>query len=420
MKLSWHDRFVLAVGRRTLFVLPYLGIVLAVLALAARIYFEPTGDMTTLAAATFGTMVSLSGLSLSMARVVEHPTLHKTLLIAAANLGAAAILAVPMAVRAIGKAVEAFATLKAKGRKECPEFRPRGAVTYDERILSFKGLDRVSLWTLQGRMVLPLAYGEYQGQRFDRIKGQVDLVYRNGKFYLFATVDMPENAPIDVKDFLGVDLGIVNLATDSDGDTHSGEAIERTRRKHHRNRKGLQKRGTKGAKKRLKKLAGREGRFRRHVNHCISKTLVSKAKDTDRGIALEDLSGIRDRTTVRARDRARHSGWAFFQLRSFVEYKASLAGIPVVTVDPRNTSRTCSVCGHCEKANRKTQDSFACLHCGYSVNADFNASRNVRILGLGHHKLPSELATVDRGLETPRGWPEIPHPLGVGSLRSSP
>lgn len=99
MKLrGWHDRIALAAGRRTLFVLPYLGIVLAVLALAARIYFDPTGDMSTLAAATFGTMVSLSGLSLSMARVVGHPTLRKTLLIAAANLGAAAILAVPMAV----------------------------------------------------------------------------------------------------------------------------------------------------------------------------------------------------------------------------------------------------------------------------------------------------------------------------------
>lgn len=301
-----------------------------------------------------------------------------------------------MAVRAIGKAVEAFASLKAKGRKECPVFAARGAVTYDERILSFKGLDKVSLWTLKGRMILPLAYGEYQGERLGRLKGQVDLIYRDGKFFLYATVDMPEDAPIEVKDFLGVDFGIVEIATDSDGESHSGEPVERTRRKHHRNRKGLQGRGTKGARKRLKKLAGREGRFRRHVNHCISKTLVSKAKDTDRGIALENLAGIRERTTVRAKDRARHSGWAFFQLRSFVEYKATLAGIPVVTVDPRNTSRTCSVCGHCEKANRKSQAEFLCKHCGHSANADFNASRNVRILGLGHYKLPSELATVDR------------------------
>ena len=133
-------------------------------------------------------------------------------------------LSAQMAVRAIGKAVEAFATLKAKGREECPGFRTRGAITYDERILSFKGLDRVSLWTLAGRMILPLAYGEYQGQRFDRIKGQVDLVYRDGRFYLYATVDLPEVTPIEPVDFLGVNLGIVNLATDSDGNTYSGGA----------------------------------------------------------------------------------------------------------------------------------------------------------------------------------------------------
>lgn len=71
-------------------------------------------------------------------------------------------------------------------------------------------------------------------------------------------------------------------------------------------------------------------------------------------------------------------GWAFFQLRSFVEYKAKLAGVPVVLVDPRHTSRTCNVCGHCENANRKNQAEFLCQHCGHSSNADENAARNIR------------------------------------------
>jgi IS605 OrfB family transposase len=297
-------------------------------------------------------------------------------------------LSAQMAVRAIGKAVEAFRRDKTK----CPAFRPRGAVTYDDRILSFKGLDRVSLWTLAGRLVLPLVYGAYQGQRFDRIKGQVDLVYRKGEFFLYATVDLPEDAPIEVQDFLGVDLGIVNLATDSDGNTYSGEAVEKVRRRHHRNRQRLQSRGTKGAKKRLKALARREGRFRRHENHKISKALVGLAKDTARGIALEELKGIRQRTTVRRKDRARHAGWAFSQLRLFLEYKAKLAGIPLVTVDPRNTSRACSRCGHCEKANRKSRGEFLCRHCSYSANADWNAARNLRALGLGTRKRASELA----------------------------
>ena len=346
------------------------------------------------------------------AKVYSQPSIHKLVY---AEIRERFSLSAQMAVRAIGKAVEAFATMKKRGIKACPSFKPRGAVTYDERIMGFKGLDKVSLSTLSGRMILPLIYSEYQEARFDRIKGQCDLVYRKSRFFLFVTVDMPEDAPVDIKDFLGVDLGIVNIATDSDGERFSGAAIEKTRRRHQRNRKGLQRTGTKGAKKRLKKLAGREARFRRHTNHVISKTIVSKAKDTDRGIALEDLTGISDRTTVRAKDRAKHAGWSFYQLRAFVEYKAKIVGIPVLAVDPRNTSRTCNECGHCEKANRKSQESFVCLHCGCSTNADFNAALNLRARGLGQSKLPSELAVDDRGWN-PRETSRKSHPFRGGKL----
>jgi putative transposase len=239
-------------------------------------------------------------------------------------------------------------------------------------------LDKVSLWALGGRMIVPLIYGEYQEERFDRMRGRVDLVYRGGKFFLYSTVDLPDDGPIEPEGFLGVDLGIVNIATDSDGDTYSGEAVERTRRRHQENCKRFQKLGSKGVKRKLKKLAGREARFRKHENHCISKALVQKAKETDRGNALEDLKGIRDQTTFRAKDRDRQTGWSFSRLRLFVEYKAQLAGVPIVLVDPRNASRTCSNCGHCEDGNRKSQAKLLCKHCGYSANADFNAALNIR------------------------------------------
>lgn len=323
------------------------------------------------------------------AKVYSQPSIHQRCY---AEIRQRYGLSAQMTVRAIGKAVEAFATLKAKGEKTCPEFRPRGAVTYDERILSFKGLDKVSLWAVGGRMIVPIVYGEYQGERIDRRKGQVDLVYRGGNFYLLLSIDTPEDAPIEVKDFLGVDLGIVNLATDSDGKTYTGDQVENTRRRNQRSRKTFQKRQSKGAKKRLKAIGKREARFRRHENHVISKAIVSKAKDTGRGIALEALRGIRDRITVRAKDRAKHSGWAFGQMRAFIEYKAKLAGVPVEPVDPRDTSRTCNACGHCAKANRKSQSEFVCRQCGHSANADLNASRNIRVRGLGTHKYASKLA----------------------------
>ena len=160
------------------------------------------------------------------------------------------------------------------------------------------------------------------------------------------------------------------------------------------NGSGFRGRGTKGAKKKLRRLSGKEARFRRHENHCISKTIVQTAKDTGRGIAVEDLKGIRGRITARGGDaRNRLSGWSFHQLVGFLSYKAQDAGIPIVQVDPRNTSKTCSVCGHCEKANRKSQSEFLCKHCGFSANADWNAARNIRALAAS--KAAIELAVVE-------------------------
>ncbi|GIV61610.1 MAG: hypothetical protein KatS3mg044_0476 [Rhodothermaceae bacterium] len=219
-------------------------------------------------------------------------------------------------------------------------------------------------------------------------KGESDLVYRKGRFYLLATCDVPEEDEEAVDGVLGVDLGIAQIATDSDGDSFSGEQVEAKRKWYAERRAVLQSVGTRSARRRLRQLSGRERRFRADVNHQISKTLVSKAKDTKRAIALEDLTGIRSRTTVRKSQRARHhrtrhaSHGSFYQLRQFIEYKAKLAGIPVLLVDPAYTSRTCSECGHCEKGNRKDQVRFECQACGFALNADHNAAINIAARGV--------------------------------------
>jgi predicted transposase len=136
-------------------------------------------------------------------------------------------LSAQMAVRAIGKAVETFK----RDKRACPVFRPEGAITYDERILGWKGPAHVSLWTLQGRQVVAMVYGEYQAGYLQRLKGQVDLVYRDGTFYLYATIDVPEDTSIHPTRFLGVDLGIANIATDSDGNSYTGDPIEVVRQR---------------------------------------------------------------------------------------------------------------------------------------------------------------------------------------------
>ncbi len=286
-------------------------------------------------------------------------------------------LSAQMAVRAIAKAVECFQ----RDKTLCPVFKPRGAITYDERVLSFKGLTEVSLWGLAGRHRMAFVGGAYQRALQGRIKGQADLVYRGKKFFLLCTIDLPDGAPIAVADAIGIDLGLVNLATDSTGETFSGEKVEEVRRRYSKRRAELNRKGTRSARRRLVKIRKREANFRRNENHRIAKQLVAKAKATASVLVFENLKHIRERVTVRGRQRAKHSGWAFFQLQAFTEYKAKLAGVPVVYIDPRNTSRTCSVCGHCEKANRKSQAEFVCKHCGFSLNADLNAARNIRAKG---------------------------------------
>jgi IS605 OrfB family transposase len=280
-------------------------------------------------------------------------------------------------VRAIGKAVEVFK----RDRTHCPVFRDTGAMTYDERLLGWKGLAHVSLLTLQGRQVVAMVYGAYQAGCLRRLKGQVDLVYRDGMFYLYATIEVPAEPPIEPTRFLGVDLGIVNIATDSDGNTYTGDALERIRQRHHRARQTYQSTGTKSAKRRLKTLAGRQARFQRWANHGLARRLVQYAKDTKAALVLEDLTGIRDRMTVRVRQQAKQDNWSFRQLRTFLMYKAQQAGIPLVLVDPHHTSRTCSRCGYVTKKNRRSQADFSCLRCGYGAHADHNAARNLATRG---------------------------------------
>jgi IS605 OrfB family transposase len=251
-------------------------------------------------------------------------------------------------------------------------------------MMSFKGADRVSLLALDGRVIVPFVMGKYQAEKFTHARGQADLVLRkDGKWFLLVTVDLPEGAPTPTTDFIGVDLGIANIATDSDGTTYSGRAVEEVRRKHNLQRKRLQRKGTKGAKKKLVRVAKKEARFRKHVNHVVSKAIVGNARGTGRGIALEDLKGIRERTTARGGDaRNRLSGWSFGQLHAFLAYKAEAAGIPVVGVNPRQTSQTCAECGHRERSNRKSRSEFRCKACGHESHADTNAARNIRALAV--------------------------------------
>jgi len=283
-------------------------------------------------------------------------------------------LSAQMTVRCIAKVADAY-KLDHRTKRS---FRKRGAIAYDSRILRWKqDQQEVSIWTMQGRQAIPFASGEHQRELLERQKGESDLALVDGEFYLLATCEAETPAPIEVKQALGVDLGIVNIATDSNGEIHSGRQVNGLRKRHVRLRARLQSKGTKSARRLLKKRKRKEHRFSRNVNHVISKRIVEKAKGTTRAIALEDLKGIRERITVRKSQRRQHHSWAFHDLRLKIEYKAALVGVPVILVDPRNTSRTCPVCGCVEKRNRPNQSTFSCVQCAFSGHADTIAAVNI-------------------------------------------
>jgi len=259
-------------------------------------------------------------------------------------------------------------------------FRPRGAQPYDDRMLSWQIPDRtVSIWTTSGRIKnVAFTASVEQLAKLDLYrKGESDLLERDGMWFLNATCEVPETElNADPVDFLGIDLGIVNIATTSDGEIMAGRELNRTRERALRTK--LQKKNTPSAKRRLKKRRRKEARRARDINHKISKHVVAEAERTGRGIALEDLTGIRERVRLRKPQRATHSSWSFHQLGQFIVYKARKAGVPVVHVDPAYTSRTCAECGHIDRANRVSQAWFACRSCGFVDHADRNGSRNVR------------------------------------------
>jgi putative transposase len=309
-------------------------------------------------------------------KVFSQPSIHK---LCYASLRTEFGLTAQLAVRAIGKAVECFK----RDKKKCPKFRDRSAIVYDQRIMSFKGLTHVSLASVDGRLLIPMVIAGYQSSKLQAaIKvGQADLVYIKGVFYLLLSAKFEDTPKIETSGILGVDLGVAKIAVDSEGNTYTGDAVEAKRVWAQGRRDILQSVGTKSAKRRLKRLSGHEANFRRTTNHQVARKIVDTAKARNFSISIEYLSGIRRRARFRKSQRAKMSAWSFLQLRSFIEYKAAIEGLSVVVVDPRNTSRTCSVCGHCEKANRKSQAKFECLKCGHSENADANAAKNIRTRG---------------------------------------
>lgn len=282
-------------------------------------------------------------------------------------------LSAQVTVRCIAKVADAYK----RDQKTRRAFRKHSAQPYDDRIFRFVSDERVSLWLLSGREKISYVCGDHQRQLLAYRKGEVDLIFVRGKWYLAAVCDIDDPKLLTPEGVLGVDLGIVNIATDSLEERHCGAKVEAYRERYAKRRAEWQRLDTRASKRCLRRISGRQKRFQKHENHCISKRIVSSAKRSRLSIGLEDLKHIRARVKAHKARRKRLHNWGFGQLRAFIEYKARRSGVPVTIVDPRNTTKECFACGYIDQANRKTQSKSRCVECGHSDNADHNAAGNL-------------------------------------------
>lgn len=294
-------------------------------------------------------------------------------------------LSAQMVIRCISKVADAYK----KDRNSRRDFKPLGAITYDSRIMNYKPNNIVSLWAIGGRLNIPFVC--HNAKYLPYVKGEGDLVTRKGKFYLFQTVEVPEEDVPDIEEFIGVDFGQTDIAVTNDGKCYSSDELRKVRKKYSKVRASVQSKGTKGSKKLLKRLSGKERRFVSITNHTIAKQIVAQAKQQGKGIAIEDLTHIRKTAKPKSKaNKTELNRWSFYQLRQFLTYKALLNGVKLVVIPPAYTSQNCHVCNHIGIRKGKH---FRCENCGNIMDADINAAHNIATWGciVGHPEKPSML-----------------------------
>jgi putative transposase len=276
------------------------------------------------------------------------------------------------------------------------EFRAT-SVDYDARLFDYRAKEQcVSLSTLDGRKRISLVVGNHQ---IEKLKGKkptsATLCKRkDGKFYIHIQVKEEVPEPQTGHGVLGVDLGRTDIAHTTEGGNWHGQQLTKVRDHYSKLRAVLQQKASKGTRSSrrrcrevVKRLSGRERRFQAWVNHRISTRIVETAKSLSACIAIEDLTGIRERTNQQPRnktERRRSNSWAFYQLRQFLEYKAIRAGVRVWVIPPAYTSQTCHKCLHIHPdlaQSYRNGKQFKCGHCGWKGDADFNGANVIALLG---------------------------------------
>ena len=280
-----------------------------------------------------------------------------------------------------GRRVALFA-LKTKSRstKDVKQIGLKSAIANQilKKYSSNKKLKRIS----SVKLTIPSQSIKFDGKkiRISCLKMELDFLKDAEKInqieldkefaYISCTVKEEEQIAID--SWLGIDLNTTGHCCVA-SNPNSGKVLKlgKSANHIHKKYKSIRRKLQKKKKfKLVKALKNKESRIVRDLNHKISNKIVKEAKSKKSGIVLEDLKGIRKTAKTNRKNRYALNSWSFYQLKTFIEYKAKLHGVPVVKIDPRYTSQQCSRCGLLGERKRK---SFKCS-CGHVENADVNAS----------------------------------------------
>ena len=295
-------------------------------------------------------------------------------------------------VRACARVAANRLTAKQKG-KRVKYIKP---TSFDCDARTFRFIEEnwiVSISTTGKRLTVPIRASNYHR---GKLKGQQPTsaqvcLHRDGDWYVHIQLKSEAPKTQNTSNVIGVDFGRRDIAVTNTGQSWSGKEIQKTRDKYSRVRASLQRKASQGtrstrrrARQVLQRLSGRERRYQTWLNHNISKAIIVEAKETQSFVSIEDLTGIRERTNQKPRnktERRRSNSWAFYQLRTFLEYKGIKEGVEVVAINPAYTSKTCHCCLHIGLRSNK---SFKCTNtrCGWIGDADKNGSKMIALVGL--------------------------------------
>jgi len=289
----------------------------------------------------------------------------------------AEVLGSQMVCNAIRKVCASYKVLKIKKSQPVPpiKFKETSSIHYCARTFTLKN-NLLSLFTIHGRIKCQYQIGPHQERYLAVGKIKEGELIRKGKRWFFHLVlDIPDVDPLTEGTVMAVDMGENNLATTSNNTIHGGGKLRHKRDKFLARRKKLQSNGSRAAKRKLRKISGKERRYVKETNHLVSKSIVQEAMQNGvQRIIMEDLTHIRRRIKAGKRMRCRLHRWPWYELQQFVEYKGKAQGMNIQYVNPAYTSLTCSIC---DNLGTRHKHQFKCFNCGSYQHSDRNACRNL-------------------------------------------